>query len=108
MPKYEVEMRVVEIHTYTVEAESAEEAVDIAWDDPSPTFIEGVAYEVEDVTEVSPVQQAQELLAEIKEDVQELKTELSNKPYYDKFGLTDKDYYDLRGANIPYLTGARK
>jgi len=108
MAVYEVEMRVVEIHTYRVEAESAEEAVDLAWDDPSPTFIEHVSMELNDVTEVSPVQQAQELLGEIKEDVQELKTELSNKSYYDKFGLTDKDYYDLRGANIPYLTGAKK
>ena len=97
MAVYEVEMRVVEIHTYRVEAESTEEAVDLAWSDPEPVFIEAVCQEVADVTEVSPVQQAQELLGEIKEDIQELKTELS-----------DKDYYDLRGDNIEYLTGAKK
>ena len=121
MAVYEVEMRVVEIHTYRVVAESAEEAVDLAWDDPSPVFIEGVCYEVDNVTKtdlkedfvefsdsMKTINEAQDLLAEIKEDVQELKTELSNKSYYDKFGLTDKDYYDLRGANIPYLTGVKK
>ena len=50
MAVYEVEMRVVEIQTYTVEAGSAEEAVDLAWDDPSPTFIEHVSMELDDVT----------------------------------------------------------
>ena len=49
MAVYEVEMRVVEIQTYTVEAESAEEAVELAWDDPSPTFIEHVCMELNDV-----------------------------------------------------------
>ena len=96
MAVYEVEMRVVEIHTYRVEAESAEQAVDLAWDATSHDIYH-VSMELEDVTEVSPVEQAQELLAEIKEDIQELKTELS-----------DKDYYDLRGDNIEYLTGAKK
>jgi hypothetical protein len=91
MAVYEVEMRVVEIHTYRVEAESAEEAVDLAWDDPSPTFIEHVCQEVADVTET-----------ELKEDFVAFSKKM------DKFGLTDKDYYDLRGANIPYLTGTEK
>jgi hypothetical protein len=50
MAVYEVEMRVVEIQTYTVEAESAEEAVDLAMDDPSPTFIEHVSMELNEVT----------------------------------------------------------
>lgn len=94
MAVYEVEMRVVEIHTYRVEAESAEQAVDLAWDDPSPTFIEHVCMELDDVTEVSPVQQAQELLGEIKEDVKELRTELS-----------DAEYYQLRGENADWLSG---
>ena len=52
MAVYEVEMRVVEIHTFTVEAESEEEAVDLAWDDPSPTFIEHVSTELNDVTKI--------------------------------------------------------
>ena len=43
------------------------------------------------------INEAQELLGEIKEDIRELKTELS-----------DKEYYDLRGDNIEYLTGAKK
>lgn len=94
MPKYEIEYRVVEIHTYEIEADSKEEAVDLAWDDPSPTFIEHVCMELNDVTEVSPVQQAQELLGEIKEDVQQLKTE-----------LTDAEYYKLRGENADWLSG---
>ena len=50
--------------------------------------------ELNDVTEVSPVQQAQELLGEIKEDVQQLKTE-----------LTDAEYYKLRGENADWLSG---
>ena len=94
MPKYEIEYRVVEIHTYEIEADSKEEAVDLAWDDPSPMFIEHVCMELNDVTEVSPVQQAQELLGEIKEDVQQLKTE-----------LTDAEYYKLRGENADWLSG---
>jgi len=49
MAVFEVEIRVVEIQTYTVEAESAEEAVDLAMDDPSPTFIEHVSMELNDV-----------------------------------------------------------
>lgn len=93
MAVYEVEMRVVEIHTYKVEAESAEEAVDLAWTG-EPVFIEHVCMELEDVSEVSPVQQAQELLGEIKEDIRELKTELS-----------DAEYYKLRGENADWLSG---
>lgn len=110
MAIYEVEMRVVEIHTYRVEAESAEEAVDLAWSDPEPVFIEAICQEVADVTEtelkedfvefsdsMKTINEAQELLGEIKEDIRELRTELS-----------DKEYYDLRGDNIEYLTGAKK
>ena len=107
MAVYEVEMRVVEIHTYRVVADSKEEAVELAWDDPSPTFVEGIAYEVEDVTEtelkedfvefsdsMKTINEAQDLLAEIKEDVQELRTE-----------LTDAEYYKLRGENADWLSG---
>ena len=49
MAVYEVEMRVVEVHTYRVEAESADEAIDLAWDG-SPFFIEHISMEVDDVT----------------------------------------------------------
>ena len=107
MAVYEVEMRVVEIHTYRVEAENAEQAVDLAWDDPSPTFIEHVCQEVADVTEtelkedfvefsdsMKAINEAQELLGEIKEDVKELRTELS-----------DAEYYQLRGENADWLSG---
>jgi len=93
MPKYEIEYRVVEIHTYLVEADSEDEAIDACWD-LEPVEVDTICAELDDIREVSPVQQAQELLAEIKEDVQELRTE-----------LTDKDYYDLRGENADWLSG---
>jgi hypothetical protein len=106
MAVYEVEMRVVEIHTYRVVAESSEEAVDLAWTG-EPVFIEHVSMEVDDVTKtdlkedfaefsdsMKTINEAQDLLAEIKEDVQELKTELS-----------DAEYYKLRGENADWLSG---
>lgn len=93
MPKYEIEYRVVEIHTYEVDAPTEDDAIDACWD-LSPIDIAIVGAEVVDIQTISPVQQAQELLAEIKEDVQQLKTE-----------LTDKDYYDLRGENADWLSG---
>lgn len=108
MPVYEVEMRVVEIHTYRVVADSKEEAVEIAWDDPSPTYVEGVCYEVEDVIEtklkedfvefsnnMETINKTQELLAEIKEDIGGLREKM----------LSDSDYYDLRGENAGWLSG---
>jgi len=82
MAVYEVEMRVVEIQTYTVEAESAEEAVDLAWDDPSPTFIEHVCMELDDVT---------------------LKEEESVED-----ALTPAEYNDLRRENADWLSGKDK
>ena len=81
MAVYEVEMRVVEIQTYTVEAESAEEAVDLAWDDPSPTFIEHVCMELNDVTKTS-----------VKEEDR----------------LTPAEYNDLRRENAEWLAGTEK
>jgi len=82
MAVYEVEMRVVEIQTYTVEAESAEEAVDLAWDDPSPTFIEHVCMELNDVTKMG-----------LKEDEDR---------------LTPAEYNDLRRENADWLSGKDK
>jgi len=82
MAVYEVEMRVVEIQTYTVEAESAEEAVDLAWDDPSPTFIEHVCMELNDVTKMG-----------IKEDEDR---------------LTPAEYDKLRTENLDWLAGKEK
>jgi hypothetical protein len=96
MPKYEIEYRVVEIHCYEVEANSEDEAIDACWD-LDPFHIETICAELEDVKDISPVAEAQQLLEEIKEDIAELKTE-----------LTDKEYYDLRGKNIEYLTGTEK
>ena len=78
MAVYEVEMRVVEIQTYTVEAESAEEAVDLAWDDPSPTFIEHVCMELNDVTKMG-----------LKEEDR----------------LTPAEYDKLRTENLDWLQG---
>jgi len=82
MAVYEVEMRVVEIQTYTVEAESAEEAVDLAWDDPSPTFIEHVCMELNDVTKMG-----------LKEDEDR---------------LTPAEYDKLRTENLDWLSGKEK
>ena len=82
MAVYEVEMRVVEIQTYTVEAESAEEAVDLAWDDPSPTFIEHVCMELNDVTKMG-----------LKEEEDR---------------LTPAEYNDLRRENAEWLAGTEK
>ena len=82
MAVYEVEMRVVEIQTYTVEAESAEEAVDLAWDDPSPTFIEHVCMELKDVTKMG-----------LKEEEDR---------------LTPAEYNDLRRENADWLAGTEK
>jgi len=82
MAVYEVEMRVVEIQTYTVEAESAEEAVDLAWDDPSPTFIEHVCMELNDVTKMG-----------LKEDEDR---------------LTPAEYDKLRTENADWLSGKDK
>ena len=79
MAVYEVEMRVVEIQTYTVEAESAEEAVDLAWDDPSPTFIEHVCMELNDVTKMG-----------LKEEEDR---------------LTPAEYDKLRTENLDWLQG---
>ena len=93
MPKYEIEYRVVEIHTYVVDAPTEDDAVDMCWD-LEPVEVDTINAELDDIREISPVQQAQQLLAEIKEDVQQLKTE-----------LTDKDYYDLRGENADWLSG---
>ena len=95
MPKYEIEYRVVEIHSYTVEAPTEYDAI-ARTDNAEPEII-SISYEIEHIEEMSPVQEAQELLAEIKEDIRELKNELS-----------DKEYYDRRGDNIEYLTGAKK
>ena len=81
MAVYEVEMRVVEIQTYTVEAESAEEAVDLAWDDPSPTFIEHVCMELNDVTKTG-----------VKEEDR----------------LTPAEYNNLRRENAEWLAGTEK
>ena len=92
MPRYEIEYRVVEIHSYTVEAPTEYDAI-ARTDNAEPEII-SISYEIEHIEEMSPVQEAQELLAEIKEDVQQLKTE-----------LTDKDYYDLRGENADWLSG---
>jgi DNA-binding transcriptional regulator GbsR (MarR family) len=44
------------------------------------------------------VEQALNLIEEIKEDLAELKEEM----------LSDKDYYDLRGDNIEFLSGIKK
>ena len=85
MPVYEVEMRVVEIQTYTVEAGSEEEAVDLAWDDPSPTFIEHVCMELNDVTKMA------------------LKEEESAEDT-----LTPAEYNDLRRENADWLSGKDK
>lgn len=93
MPVYEVEYRVVEIHTYKVEASDADEAVDICWD-LEPVEVDTICAELEHIEEITPVAEAQELLAEIKEDIAELKTELS-----------DADYYELRGENADWLSG---
>lgn len=82
MAVYEVEMRVVEIQTYTVEAESAEEAVDLAWDDPSPTFIEHVCMELNDVTKMG-----------LKEEEDR---------------LTPAEYDKLRTENLDWLAGTEK
>jgi len=82
MAVYEVEMRVVEIQTYTVEAESAEEAVDLAWDDPSPTFIEHVCMELNDVTKMA-----------LEEDEDR---------------LTPAEYNQLRNENTDWLAGKEK
>ena len=82
MAVYEVEMRVVEIQTYTVEAESAEEAVDLAWDDPSPTFIEHGCMELNDVTKMG-----------LKEEEDR---------------LTPAEYDKLRTENLDWLSGKDK
>ena len=81
MAVYEVEMRVVEIQTYTVEAGSEEEAVDLAWDDPSPTFIEHVCMELNDVTKMG-----------LKEEDR----------------LTPAEYAKLRTENLDWLAGNEK
>ena len=93
MPKYEIEYRVVEIHTYEVEAPTEDDAVDICWD-AEPIDIAIIGAEVVDIQKITPVAEAQQLLEEIKEDIAELKTE-----------LTDKEYYDLRGENADWLSG---
>lgn len=96
MPKYYIEFRVVEYHNYEVEASNADEAIDMVYDlDLEPKFVEPVCYEVDTIEEIDPVEEAQELLAEIKEDLGELKEEM----------LSDKEYYDLRGENADWLSG---
>ena len=81
MAVYEEEMRGVEIQTYTVEAESAEEAVDLAWDDPSRTFIGHVCMEVREVTK-----------AGVREEDR----------------LTPAEYDKLRTENLDWLSGKDK
>ena len=95
MARYTLEYRVVEAHYYEVEADSLDEAK-MAWQAPDlePIKVSLISYKLEHSEELSPIQQAQELLAEIKEDVKELRTE-----------LTDKDYYELRGENADWLSG---
>ena len=81
MPKYHIEMRVVEIHDYEVEADSKDEAIDMIYDlDLKPNFINPVCYEVDDIWE-----------AESAEDV-----------------LTPAEYNDLRRDNADWLSGKDK
>lgn len=95
MARYTLEYRVVEAHYYEVEADSPDEAkLAVPAPDLEPIKVSLIAYKLEHIEELSHIQQAQELLAEIKEDVKELRTE-----------LTDKDYYELRGKNADWLSG---
>ena len=81
MPKYHIEMRVVEIHDYEVEAGSKDEAIDMIYDlDPKPNFVNPVCYEVDNIWE-----------AESAEDL-----------------LTPAEYNDLRKDNADWLSGKDK
>ena len=78
MPKFHIEMRVVEIHDYEVEADSKDEAINMIHDlDLKPNFVNPVCYEVDDIWE-----------AESAEDI-----------------LTPAEYNDLRKANADWLSG---
>ena len=81
MPKYHIEMRVVEIHDYEVEADSKDKAVDMIYDlDLKPNFVEPICYEVDDIWE-----------AETAEDK-----------------LTPAEYDKLRTENLDWLAGNEK
>lgn len=78
MPKFHIEMRVVEIHDYEVEADSKDEAINMIHDlDLKPNFVNPVCYEVDDIWE-----------AESAEDI-----------------LTPAEYNDLRRENADWLSG---
>ena len=78
MPKFHIEMRVVEIHDYEVEADSKDEAINMIHDlDLKPNFVNTVCYEVDDIWE-----------AESAEDI-----------------LTPAEYNDLRRENADWLSG---
>ena len=81
MPKFHIEMRVVEIHDYEVEADSKDEAINMIHDlDLKPNFVNPVCYEVDDIWE-----------AESAEDI-----------------LTPAEYNDLRRENADWLSGKDK
>ena len=81
MPKFHIEMRVVEIHDYEVEADSKDEAINMIHDlDLKPNFVNTVCYEVDDIWE-----------AESAEDI-----------------LTPAEYNDRRRANADWLSGKDK
>jgi hypothetical protein len=81
MPKYHIEMRVVEIHDYEVEADSKDEAIDMIYDlDLKPNFVEPICYEVDDVWEAVPAEEA----------------------------LTPAEYDKLRTENLDWLAGKEK
>ena len=78
MPKFHIEMRVVEIHDYEVEADSKDEAINMIHDlDLKPNFVNPVCYEVDDIWE-----------AESAEDI-----------------LTPAEYAKLRLENLDWLQG---
>jgi flagellin-specific chaperone FliS len=96
MPKYYIEFRVLEYHNYEVEASNADEAIDMVYDlDLEPMSVDPACYEVDSIEEINPAEQAQELLSEIKEELNELKEEM----------LSDSDYYALRAENADWLSG---
>ena len=81
MPKYHIEMRVVEIHDYEVEADSKDEAIDMIYDlDLKPNFVEPICYEVDDIWEAETAEEA----------------------------LTPTEYNDLRKDNADWLSGKDK
>ena len=81
MPKYHIEMRLVEIHDYEIEADSKDEAIDMIYDlDPQPNFINPVCYEVDDIWECNSKEEA----------------------------LTPAEYNKLRTENLEWLSGKEK